>query len=163
MNAQTDTILEALRAVIGTTVIVDSASIAIHRTPETDLLLMPQVDATNYPLVALEVVEVQPGVAPERESVRTMSVGVTVAMHAVARYDDMDAHPTLASPREYARKFSEALDALIGAAPDLSSSIVGEGTWLGAGEEVAAREDLHGQGLCSYSSVWRFDYGTDRP
>jgi hypothetical protein len=159
---QTDTILDGLRTVIGTSVIVASASLAVRQTPETDLLLMPEVSSTNYPLVALQVVEDEPGVAPERETAKQQSVGVTVAVHAVARYEDVDSHPSLATPNELCRKFSQAIDVLIGATPQLSTDIVGRGMWLGAGQEIASKDELAGQGLCAYSSVWRFDYGIDR-
>ncbi len=160
---QTDAILTALRTVIGTAVIVDSASIAIRHTPETDLFQMPAVTAANYPLVALTVLDESPGVAPERESAKLMSVGVTVAMHTVVRYADVDAHPTIKHPATLARKTSQAINAAIGATADLASNIIGQGGWQGGGQVGASREALHEQGLASYTGLWRFDYGTDRP
>lgn len=159
---ETDVILDGVRAIIGTAVIVGTSSLAIRQTPETDLLNMPAVTSANYPLVALDVVDDSPGVAPDRESAKTQSVGVTVAMHTVIRYADVDAHPTVKHPNELARKASEAVNALIAAAPDLSLDIVGRGIWRGGGQDIATREELHAQGLCTYTGVWQFDYGVDR-
>lgn len=159
---ETDVILGGIRSVIGTAVIVGTSSLAIRQTPETDLLNMPAVTSANYPLVALDVVDDSPGVAPDRESAKTQSVGVTVAMHTVIRYADVDAHPTIKHPKTLARQASEAVNVLIAGSPDLSLDIVGRGIWQGGGQEIASREDLHAQGLASYTSVWRFDYGIDR-
>ncbi len=161
-SRSTDVVIDAMRTTLGSTLLVDSETAYIRRTPETDLYALPQVTTTNYPLVAIEDVSDEADAEPNMESAKTVSIGVTLAMHYVCRGEDQ-ASGNITTPREYCRKVCEAMDAKIGAAPALGTSIIGNARWRGGGQELGAVEDLRAQGLHSHTTVWQFTYGTDRP
>jgi hypothetical protein len=161
-SRSTDVVIAGLRSTLGSTLLVGSETAYIRRAPETDLYALPLVTATNYPLVAIEDVSDDANAEPDFETARQMSVGVTLAMHYVARIEDVTSG-AIATPREYCRKCVEAIDAKIGAAPALGTSIIGKVRWRGGGQELSAAEDLRAQGLCEHTTVWQFSYGADRP
>lgn len=158
----TDVVIAGLRSTLGSTLLVGSETAYIRRAPETDLYALPQVTSTNYPLVAIEDISDEADAEPDMESAKTMSVGVTLAVHYVARIEDVTSGE-IATPREYCRKCVEAIDAKIGAAPALGTSIIGLARWRGGGQELSAAEDLKAQGLAEHTTVWQFTYGADRP
>lgn len=158
----TDVVIAGLRTTLGTTLSVGSETAYIRRKPETDLYALPLVTATNYPLVAIEDVSDDADAEPEFESAQTVSVGVTLAIHFVARIEDQTSG-AIATPREYCRKCIEAIDAKIGATPALGTSIIGPVRWRGGGPDLSAEEHLKAQGLCEHTTVWQFTYGADRP
>jgi len=160
-SRSTDIIIDALRSTIGGTLLVGGATVYVRRKPETDLYALPLVTATNYPLVAIEDVADDANTDPMIEAAKDMTVGVTLACHFVARIEDVTS-AAISTPREYCRKAVEAIDAKIGATPDLGT-IVQLARWRGGGQELSAAEDLKAQGLCEHTTVWQFSYLTDRP
>ena len=161
-SRSTDVVIAGLRSTLGSTVLVDGVTVNIRRKPETDLYALPEVNATNYPLVAIEDVSDDADAEPELETAKETSIGTTLAMHFVARYEDATS-AGIATPREYCRKAIEAIDAKIGANTHLGTTILGKARWRGGGQELSAGEELRSQGLAEHTTVWQFTYGADRP
>ena len=154
----TDMVLSGLRTIIGSSLLVGTSSIAIRHKPEADLYALPEVNATNYPLIALEDVGDDANTETDIESAKAMSIGVTLACHFVARVED-----AAGTPREFCRQAVEAIDGLIGSSTDLGTGIIQRARWQGGGRELSAAEDLKAQGLAEHTTVWQFSYLVDRP
>lgn len=161
MNLQANTVLDAIRTVVSSSITVESASVAIRRTPETDLWALPAVGATNYPLLALEVVEEGPSMDEAYGDIKHQAQTLTVALHFVCRNEDIAAS-TETSPRKFCRKAAEAVAEKIGLNATLSMSDMIDARFDGAGQSLEAKEDLRGQGLAEHAVVFSWTYLTDR-
>lgn len=154
------TILNAIRTTLGSSVTAGTASIAIRHMPETDLWTMPQVSATNYPLVALEVIGEGTDHDEQFGTVKRQALTLSVAVHFVARLEDVAA--TTYAPAEYCRRAVEAIDEKLAATPKLGTSSIGIAVWEGRGSKLEMQEVLRGQGLVESGSVWSWVYDTAR-
>lgn len=154
------TILNAIRTTIGSSITVGSGSVSLRHFPETDLWTMPQVTATNYPLVALEVIGEGTDHDQEFGTAKRQALTLSVALHFVARLEDVAA--TTYHPAEYCRRAIEAIDEKLAATPKLGTSSIGIAVWEGRGAKLEMQEVLRGQGLCEYGSVWSWVYDTAR-
>lgn len=161
MNLQADAVIDALRTVLGSSITVESASVAIRRTPETDLWALPAIGATNYPLIALEVVDEGPSDDSEYGDIKHQAQTVTVALHFVCRNEDI-AVSAETSPRKFCRKAAEAIGEKIAGTPQLALADVIRARFEGTGQSIEAKDDLRGQGLAEHSVVFGFIYSTDR-
>lgn len=161
MNLQADVVIDALRTVLGSSITVESAAVAIRHTPETDLDALPNVSATNYPLIALEVVDEGPSDDDGYGDIKHQAQTVTIALHFVGRNEDIAAS-TETSPRKYARKAAEAIAEKIAGTPQLGLSDVLDARFDGTGQSLEAKDHLRGQGLVEHAVVYSFIYSTDR-
>ncbi|HUW34649.1 MAG TPA: hypothetical protein VM223_23825 [Planctomycetota bacterium] len=159
---QTDTVIDALRTTIGTSVTVAGATVNIRRKPETDLYALPTVNSANYPLIAIEDVGEEPADDEKWGTIKQQAVTVTVNLHFVCRDEDVDGS-SLTSPVEFCRQSVEAICEKIGKAPELGSTAICEGRWEGNGEDLETKDRIRSQGLCERGAVWSFVYLHDRP
>lgn len=158
---QADAILDSLRTTLGSSITVESASVAIRHTPETDLWALPNISSTNYPLVALEVVDEGPSDDSDYGTIKQQAQTVTVAMHFICRNEDIAASAET-SPPKFARKSAEAIAEVVGATPDLGRTDIVRTKFDGAGQSVESKADLRGQGLAEHAVVYSFVYLADR-
>ncbi len=158
-SSMTDGVLQSLRTVLGDEVVLDEGTVQIVHKPEMPLYAAPE--ATDFPMLALQVVDEKPGGFPEIESVRVLSVAVTVAIGFVARLDDM-LSVGLSSSVEYSRKVCGALDTTIHGTPDLGNSSMLAAEWLGSMPFEDDEADLRGRGLVAHVTLWEFTFGADR-
>lgn len=160
-NWQSDTVIEAVRTIIGSAITVNSASIAIQAKPETDLYALPKVSSTNYPLIAIESISEDKALDESWGTVKKQAISVTLALHFVARMEDVTS-AGLSSPIEFCRKACEAINEKLDATPHLGTSIVVHGAAEGNGQELESEAAMRAQGLCERTTVWTWVYTTDR-
>lgn len=158
-SSQTDRILDDVRDTLAEPLVLSEGTVTLRAMPEAPLYAFPDRLA-RFPLVALQVVDEKPHAFPEVESVRTLSVGVTVAIGFVARLDDM-ASVGLSSPVEYVRKVAGAIDTRLQGTPDLGGTYMLKTSWLGSAPFSDPEEELRRRGLTAHVTLWEFIFGTE--
>ena len=159
---ETDTVIEAIRTTIGTTLTVGSATVQVRSKPEADLFTFPRNG--RFPMVAIEVEEDDsPGDSAD-DPIKSQGVEVTVSLHFIARYADVQEYD-FDSPLEFVRQGSEAISEKIGATTKgaLGTSICTVGKYRGAGRDIASSAELRAESMISFSCRWMFRYEAERP
>ena len=153
-----DEILAKVRATL-TTVTIGSVATAMTRFPE-----MPPVNeehaTAKFPMVALEV-ESTERVSEEWGTATVPAIRMVLALHFAAHNLNVDAHPTINAPWEYARKGSEACDYALDALGMHwgLATYVQFARWLNA-ERNADYSDPD-QGLWVHTSRWEIVFNAE--
>ncbi len=154
MSSPVDNLLAGVRGILGTAVLsIDGTTLQLSKFPEQPPLGMIY-DSTDYPIITLEPSGVSRGSFQRGKSCSTIiSLGLGFVLHL----DNLDAHPTVRSPFEYARKGAEAVDAAL-AAEIRSLSNVLSAEWQEAGFDSGDE----GQKLYAWRTTWAVEYDGDQ-
>jgi len=159
---ETDTVIEAIRTTIGTTLTVGSATVQVRSKPETDLYVFPRNG--RFPMMAIEVEEDDSPGDSEDDPIKSQGVEVTVSLHFIARDADVQEYG-FSSQLTFVRQGSEAISEKIGATTKgaLGTEICTHGEYQGAGRDVATKALLRAEHMTSFSCRWMFRYEAERP
>ncbi len=153
MASAVDSVLAGVRGLLTSAGLsLEGQTLTLSRLPEQPPLGTIYEDS-DYPLVTLEP---SSSIRGEYQAGKTCSTAISLSLSFVAHASNLDAHPTIRSPWEYARKGVEAVNTVLreaGADWGLEHVILAE--WQESGFDTASEE----QGLFAWSTTWRVEYG----
>ncbi len=153
-----DDILAKVRAAC-TSVTIGSTATGISRFPEMPPIMEEQNDL-YFPMLSVEVESVE-RISRDWGTAIVPAVRMTLALHFAAHNTNIDNHPTIKAPWEYARKGSEAVDNVLDALGMHwgLATYVQFAQWLSA-ERNADLSDPD-QGLWVHTSHWEIVYNAE--
>ena len=160
-SLETDTVIEAIRTTVGTSVTVGTDTVPIRSRPESDLWSLPTTG--KFPMLAIEVTGDESPGNTDRDLVKKQAIWITCALHCIARNADIEAATSITTPAKFARQFAEAVSEKLAASPTLGTEIIYEARYEGKGADLEARPSLQEQGLTEFTCVWSWLYESDRP